>query len=128
MATKIFPFTAGAHEAANLERGLRDALAALKASSVDIFYLHAPDRSTPFEKTVEAVNNLYNEGLFERVRDLGVHMKHGHTAVCGCSFMLTLLSHYNSLVYQTLQPGRLLRFTSSADIMAMFFLLFTKAL
>ncbi|KAF9272107.1 hypothetical protein BGZ68_002707, partial [Mortierella alpina] len=66
VATKIFPFTAGAHEAANLERGLRDALAALKASSVDIFYLHAPDRSTSFEKTVEAVNNLYSEGLFER--------------------------------------------------------------
>ncbi|KAG9319068.1 hypothetical protein KVV02_008526, partial [Mortierella alpina] len=66
VATKVFPFSIGAHEAANLERSLRDALAALKSSKIDIFYLHAPDRTTPFEKTIEAVNNLYDEGLFER--------------------------------------------------------------
>ncbi|KAF9944805.1 Aflatoxin B1 aldehyde reductase member 2 [Mortierella alpina] len=66
VATKVFPFSAGAHEAANLERGIRDALTALKSSKVDIFYLHAPDRSTPFERTLEAVNDLYNKGLFER--------------------------------------------------------------
>ncbi|KAF9555159.1 hypothetical protein EC968_009113 [Mortierella alpina] len=66
VATKVFPFSAGAHEAANLESSLRDALADLKAAKVDIFYLHAPDRSTPFEKTVKAVNDLHKEGLFER--------------------------------------------------------------
>jgi aflatoxin B1 aldehyde reductase len=43
-----------------------ESLKAMKRSSVDIFYLHAPDRSTPFEETVESVNDLYKRGSFKR--------------------------------------------------------------
>jgi aflatoxin B1 aldehyde reductase len=31
---------------------------------VDIFYLHAPDHSTPFEETLGAVNELHKQGKF----------------------------------------------------------------
>lgn len=31
-----------------------------------MWYLHGPDRSTPYVDTLRAVNELYNEGLFER--------------------------------------------------------------
>ena len=31
---------------------------------MDIFYLHAPDRSVPFSETLEAVNELHKEGKF----------------------------------------------------------------
>lgn len=32
---------------------------------MDVFYLHAPDRSVPFEETLEACNELYLEGKFK---------------------------------------------------------------
>lgn len=38
----------------------------MKVKKLDLWYLHAPDRSTPFEETFKAVNDLYKEGLFER--------------------------------------------------------------
>lgn len=38
----------------------------LPYSSVDIFYLHAPDRSTPYEVALKGINELYKEGKFKR--------------------------------------------------------------
>ncbi|CAF1104862.1 unnamed protein product [Didymodactylos carnosus] len=38
----------------------------MNRSSVDIYYLHTPDRSTPFEETVGSINNLYKRGSFKR--------------------------------------------------------------
>ncbi|KAF2721104.1 Aldo/keto reductase [Polychaeton citri CBS 116435] len=35
-------------------------------STVDVFYLHAPDYNTPFEETLEAVNEVYKSGFFKR--------------------------------------------------------------
>ena len=32
------------------------------ASSIEMWYLHGPDRTTPYEVTFKAVNDLYNEG------------------------------------------------------------------
>lgn len=29
---------------------------------IDMWYLHAPDRSVPYEVTMKAVNELYKEG------------------------------------------------------------------
>lgn len=48
---------------ANVEESLRQ----LKTDRLDIFYLHAPDRSVPFEKTLEETNRLYEEGTFKRL-------------------------------------------------------------
>lgn len=36
------------------------------SSQVELFYLHGPDRSTPYEVTLKAVNDLYKEGRFRR--------------------------------------------------------------
>jgi aflatoxin B1 aldehyde reductase len=33
---------------------------------LDLWYLHAPDRSTPFEETFKATDEIYREGLFDR--------------------------------------------------------------
>ncbi|KAF9346114.1 hypothetical protein BGX34_004166 [Mortierella sp. NVP85] len=65
-ATKVFPNVERAHAAENLGRELRQALASLNVPKVDIFYLHAPDRTTSFEETAKAMDDLYREGLFER--------------------------------------------------------------
>lgn len=35
-------------------------------SSIDMWYLHAPDRTTPWEVTLKAVDELYKEGKFKR--------------------------------------------------------------
>ncbi|KAF8140787.1 NADP-dependent oxidoreductase domain-containing protein [Mycena galopus ATCC 62051] len=74
--TKIFP-TKGknaswltaeelTHSPADLRKGLKNSLAALKTEKVDIYYLHAPDRSVPYEDTLREINNIYLEGAFAR--------------------------------------------------------------
>jgi aflatoxin B1 aldehyde reductase len=39
-------------------------LNALEAKTVDIFYLHAADRSIPFQETLAAVDKMHKEGKF----------------------------------------------------------------
>jgi aflatoxin B1 aldehyde reductase len=64
LATKVYPYKAGVHEPESLREHFTTSLKELGAEAVDIFYLHAPDRSVPFEKTLEAVNELHKEGKF----------------------------------------------------------------
>ena len=45
---------------------LDESLTALGMKKIDLYYLHAPDRETPFEETLEAVNEAYQAGKFER--------------------------------------------------------------
>lgn len=77
MATKFYP-TAGRavpsswdstlrHTPTALRENLAASLRALKTDKLDMWYLHAPDRTTPFAETFEAVNSLYQEGLFTRL-------------------------------------------------------------
>lgn len=54
------------HKPEDLRRGLLDSLAALKTDKIDIFYLHGPDRATPYEDTLRAVDELHREGYFDR--------------------------------------------------------------
>jgi aflatoxin B1 aldehyde reductase len=54
------------HSAEDVRKGLTDSLNALKTDKIDMFYLHAPDRSVPFEDTLREINKLYKEGLFDR--------------------------------------------------------------
>jgi len=67
IATKVFPGKPQAH-GEHLKPTFYESLKALKTEKVDIFYLHAPDYTTPFEETVRYVDELYREGRFERVR------------------------------------------------------------
>ncbi|EIN08286.1 Aldo/keto reductase [Punctularia strigosozonata HHB-11173 SS5] len=79
IGTKIFPTLSNAqtnaasasglisHSPEDLRKCLEESLRALKTDSVDIWYLHAPDRSVPYETTLKAVDDLHKEGLFRRL-------------------------------------------------------------
>ncbi|KAL8649244.1 MAG: hypothetical protein Q9226_005658 [Calogaya cf. arnoldii] len=64
LATKVYPRPAGKHKPAELRAHFETSLAELGTDCVDIFYLHAPDRSVPFAETLEAVNQFHQEGKF----------------------------------------------------------------
>lgn len=64
LATKCYPNVPGTHKPENLKASLDKSLAELKTDCVDIFYLHAADRSVPFEETLKAVNDWHKEGKF----------------------------------------------------------------
>ncbi|KAM7219389.1 aflatoxin b1-aldehyde reductase [Rhypophila decipiens] len=54
------------HDPRELREGLLDSLKALQTDKIDMFYLHAPDRGTPYIDTLREINNLHNEGHFSR--------------------------------------------------------------
>lgn len=64
LATKWYPKTPGDHKANVLRENVELSLKELQTNQVDIFYLHAPDRSVPFTETLEEVNKLHKEGKF----------------------------------------------------------------
>lgn len=64
LATKVYPYEPGVHKADRLKEHFYTSLKELGADSVDIFYLHAPDKSVPFEETLGAINELHKEGKF----------------------------------------------------------------
>ena len=53
------------HRPEHLRENLMRSLKALKADKINMWYLHAPDRTTPYEDTLREVNNLHKEGLFD---------------------------------------------------------------
>lgn len=55
------------HTPEGLRKSLMQSLKALKTEKLALWYLHAPDRTTPFAETFKAVNELYQEGLFTRL-------------------------------------------------------------
>ena len=67
MATKSFPGKPLDHEPKSIRAHLTTSLAQLNCDKVDIFYLHAPDRAVPFERTLKAVDDLHKEGKFEKL-------------------------------------------------------------
>ena len=66
VSTKVASFMPGSHRAKNIETSISRSLEALNVDSVDIMYLHAPDRATSFEETCFAMNKAYQDGKFER--------------------------------------------------------------
>jgi len=54
------------HSPDDLRKHLDISLRALKTDQLEMWYLHAPDRTTPYEVTFKAVNDLYKEGKFRR--------------------------------------------------------------
>eukprot|EP00759_Apiculatamorpha_spiralis_P037310 PhF_6_TR37200/c0_g1_i2/m.54819/K15303/AKR7; aflatoxin B1 aldehyde reductase len=51
----------------NVEQQFEASLKALKATKVQILYLHAPDHTTPVEETLQAVDKLHKKGLFSEL-------------------------------------------------------------
>lgn len=64
--TNLGPGIKTSHRPEHLREALSRSLASLKADKIDMWYLHAPDRTTPYEDTLREVNNLYKEGYFKR--------------------------------------------------------------
>ncbi|KAL3491769.1 NADP-dependent oxidoreductase domain-containing protein [Aspergillus germanicus] len=64
LATKWYPKSPGDHRGDVIRKNLELSLSELGTDQVDIFYLHAPDRSIPFAETLEAINELHKEGKF----------------------------------------------------------------
>ena len=73
MDTKFYP-TMGrgmdkdqwTHRPEHLRENLKRSLKALNAKKLDMWYLHGPDRTTPYIDTLREVNNLHKEGYFEK--------------------------------------------------------------
>ena len=60
---RVYPTHPGAHSPAELRATFEKSLSLLAPYKARVFYLHAPDRSVPFEDTLREVNKLYEEGL-----------------------------------------------------------------
>ncbi|KAJ4465086.1 Aldo/keto reductase [Lentinula lateritia] len=54
------------HTYEDIKSHLLKSLKALDTEQLEIFYLHTPDRSTPYEVTMEAINALHREGYFRK--------------------------------------------------------------
>ncbi|KAH9919020.1 NADP-dependent oxidoreductase domain-containing protein [Fomitopsis serialis] len=50
----------------DIRKHVETSLKALNADQLELWYLHGPDRTTPYEVTLKAVNELYKEGKFRR--------------------------------------------------------------
>ncbi|KAM5536571.1 hypothetical protein V8D89_009666 [Ganoderma adspersum] len=77
MDTKLYPNVSNArlrapgrtlisHSPKDLRTYLEVSLKALQTDSIDMWYLHGPDRTTPFADTLKAVDELHKEGKFKR--------------------------------------------------------------
>ncbi|KAG8859561.1 hypothetical protein FRB96_004445 [Tulasnella sp. 330] len=65
LATKCYPSYKGAHTKTELLGTMTRSLKELETENVDIFYLHAADRTTPFYETLEAINEAHKQGKFK---------------------------------------------------------------
>ena len=66
ISTKVTSWIPGAHSAPAIATSVAESLAALGVEKVDIMYLHAPDRGTPFEETCRAMDAEWKKGKFAR--------------------------------------------------------------
>lgn len=67
--TKVISWGPGTHSAEGIGQSVSASLEALHTEAVDVMYLHSPDRSTPFEITLRAMDEQFRAGKF---RELGV--------------------------------------------------------
>jgi aflatoxin B1 aldehyde reductase len=62
LASKCYPVKAGGHSAAGLRETTEKTMAELKTDKIDLYYLHAPDYTTPLEETITIMDTLHKEG------------------------------------------------------------------
>ncbi|KAI9055600.1 hypothetical protein LZ554_000546 [Drepanopeziza brunnea f. sp. 'monogermtubi'] len=107
IATKVYPDKPGKHAPDVLTENFNTSLKELGTDCVDIFYLHAADRSVPFAETLEAVNKLHKEGKFVR---LGLS---NFTAFEVAEVVLTC--RYNNWIRPTIYQGMYNAITRSLE-------------
>ncbi|VDB82821.1 unnamed protein product [Peniophora sp. CBMAI 1063] len=59
-------FTVISHKSDSLREHLDKSLQAMNTDCLEMWYLHGPDRTTPYEETLRVVNELHKEGKFKR--------------------------------------------------------------
>ncbi|KAK4039723.1 NADP-dependent oxidoreductase domain-containing protein [Parachaetomium inaequale] len=64
--TKVMSRGPGCHTKAKILEEIDISLAALQIKQINIAYLHAPDRTTPFEEACEAMDQAYREGKIKK--------------------------------------------------------------
>ncbi|KAF9500383.1 Aldo/keto reductase [Pleurotus eryngii] len=66
--TKLVPWRSHgfSHDPEGLRKHLLASKKALNIDTLEIWYLHAPDRTVPYEVTMKAVDELFKEGHFKR--------------------------------------------------------------
>lgn len=64
--TKAVGFREGALSRASVLASIEESLTDLGLPSVDVYFLHAPDDTTPIEETLSVVDELYRQGKFKR--------------------------------------------------------------
>lgn len=57
------------HSKAKLLESVQDSLEALGQAEVNVYYLHLPDRTSPFEDAHEALNEAYQAG---KIKQFGI--------------------------------------------------------
>ncbi|CAG9990110.1 unnamed protein product [Clonostachys byssicola] len=65
--TKVRSGPPGAHEPAKIKASIEESLGALQSSKVETMFLHTPDRQTPFEDTLKAMNDAFGQGKFKKL-------------------------------------------------------------
>jgi aflatoxin B1 aldehyde reductase len=66
IATKAPGFSPGSLAYQRVIDNCNASTAALKQSNMDLYYFHGPDRKTPLEESLRAIDGLYREGKFAR--------------------------------------------------------------
>ena len=66
IATKVPGFSPGSLAFQKVIDNCNASLAALKQKKLDLYYFHGPDRKTPLEESLRAVDQLHREGKFAR--------------------------------------------------------------
>jgi aflatoxin B1 aldehyde reductase len=66
IATKAPGFSPGSLAHQKVLDNCAASLTALKTPQLDLYYFHGPDRATPLEESLRAINQLYREGKFSR--------------------------------------------------------------
>ncbi|EHK21196.1 uncharacterized protein TRIVIDRAFT_51799 [Trichoderma virens Gv29-8] len=56
----------GSHTREKIAKEVDLSLKALQIDQINVYYLHQPDRVTPFEETCEAMDKAYREGKFKK--------------------------------------------------------------
>jgi aflatoxin B1 aldehyde reductase len=65
LATKVkYPSEDGDHQAQKVKESVEKSLEELGTDVIDILYIHAADRATPFAETLEALDKLHKAGKF----------------------------------------------------------------
>jgi len=107
LATKVYPREPISHKPEILTEQFNISLKELGTDCVDIFYLHAADRGTPFAETLEALDKLHKQGKFVQ---LGLS---NFTAFEVAEIVMTC--KYNNWVRPTIYQGMYNAITRSLD-------------